>query len=244
MPVKFIESFKLKYRALKYQHKNDKGGIQYIKTVIKSGQTVLDIGSHKAGYLYFMITQVGEKGSVFAFEPQFILFQYITKLKKMFKWNNVTVEHLAISDKTGESILYIPTNKVKKGSSPSASVLKSNDNSKGFTEIVACETLDSYCNRKNIKPDFLKIDIEGNELNLFQGGIETLKKYKPKIFVEIEARHVGEKRVLETFRFMEALNYEAHFIHGLKRIPLTSFSFEKYQNVNDKANYCNNFTFE
>jgi len=241
---KIIESVKLRYRARKYKMQNDKGGILYINNSVKTGQTVFDIGAHKAGYLYFMLQQVGEKGKVVAFEPQSTLFHYIVKLKTLFGWNNVTIEHLALSDKNGETTVYIPANKVKRGSSPGASVLKSKNDDNCFTEVVDTETLDSYCTRKNINPNFLKIDIEGHELNFFQGGINTLKKNKPKIIVEIEARHVGKEKVLETFEFMKSLNYEGHFIHGLNRISLSSFSFDKYQNVNDKSNYCNNFTFE
>ena len=106
------------------------------------------------------------------------------------------------------------------------------------------DTLDLYCKQHNIKPDFLKIDVEGNELKVFQGGVDTLKKYKPKILVEIEAKHVGQERVLETFEFLKAFGYHGHIIHGLIRQPLADFRFDKYQNINDRKNYCNNFIFE
>lgn len=79
--MKLIESIKLRHRANKYKNKDDIGGIAYINSAIKKGQTVLDIGAHKAGYLYFMLRQVGDKGEVFAFEPQSNLYQYIKKLK-------------------------------------------------------------------------------------------------------------------------------------------------------------------
>lgn len=244
MFIRFIERFKLKYRAAKYKTKNDRGGIVYILDSIKNGQTVFDIGAHKAGYLYYMLAQVGKQGQVVAFEPQSNLYKYISKLKTSFKWDNVSVEHLALSDKNGETTLYIPANKVKKGSSPGASVLADKNSNNCITELVKIETLDSYCLRQNIIPDFLKIDIEGNELNFFRGAVTILQKYKPKIIVEIEARHVGKNKVLETFEFMKSLNYEGCFIHGLNRIPLASFSFEKHQNISDAANYCNNFIFE
>ncbi|MDD5571301.1 MAG: FkbM family methyltransferase [Bacteroidales bacterium] len=243
--MKFIESIKLQKRARKYKNKDDKGGIAYITSVITKGQTALDIGAHKAGYLYFMLRQVGGKGMVFAFEPQSKLYNYIIKIKELFSWNNVIVENLALSDTAGTATLYIPANKVSKASSPGATIVEQKEHKEiGATEIAATETLDSYCSRHNIKPDFLKIDVEGNELKIFLGGVETLKKYKPKILVEIEARHVGQEKVLETFRFMESLGYKGNFIHGLNYMPISSFSFDKFQNTGNMKNYCNNFIFE
>jgi FkbM family methyltransferase len=244
--MKFIESIKLRLRANKYKNKNDKGGIAYINSSIKKGQTVLDIGAHKAGYLYFMLKQVGDQGKVFAFEPQSNLYQYLKKIQSLFKWENVTIEHLALSDSAGIVTLYIPTNKVSNAaSSPGATIVEHREQSTfSATESVSTETLDSYCLRHNIQPAFIKIDVEGNELKIFQGGVETLKKYKPKIIVEIEARHVGQEKVLETFKFMESLGYSGHLLHDLNRVPLTEFSFDKYQNTNDMKNYSNNFIFE
>ncbi|MBI4947087.1 MAG: FkbM family methyltransferase [Bacteroidetes bacterium] len=158
---------------------------------------------------------------------------------------NVSIEHLALSDTAGKTTLYIPSNKKSKATSPGATIVQNfNRTDIGATEEVRTETLDSYCNQHNIHPDFLKIDVEGNELRIFQGGIETLKKHKPKILVEIEARHVGKEKVFETFKFLEALSYQGYFICDTKRIPLSSFHFEKHQNTEDQKNYCNNFVFE
>jgi len=243
--LKIIESIKLRHRANKYKNKDDIGGIAYVNSVIKKGQTVLDIGAHKAGYLYFMLNNVGDTGKVFAFEPQTNLYQYISKIKSLFKWDNVTLEHLALSDSAATVKLYIPVNNVSKASSPGATIVEHDDKTiYSMTENVSTDTLDAYCKTHSIKPDFLKIDVEGNELKIFQGGIYTLKNYKPKIIVEIEARHIGEERVLETIRFLESLGYTGYFLHGLERVPVADFSFEKYQNLTDKKNYCNNFIFE
>lgn len=243
--MKLIEGFKLKLRATKYKNKDDVGGIAYINSTIKKGDTVLDIGAHKAGYLFFMLKQVGGSGKIVAFEPQSTLYNYIKKMKTLFNWGNVTIEHLALSDSVGTVTLYIPTNKANKTSTPGATIVNHKVDSKfNKTENVSTETLDSYCTRNNIQPDFLKIDVEGNELKIFQGGVNTLKKYKPKIMVEIEALHVGQEQVLGTFKFIESLGYTGFILHHLERVPLVNFSFEKYQNISDRKNYCNNFAFE
>lgn len=243
--MKIIENIKLLHRASRYKYMNDKGGIAYINANVSEGQTVMDIGANKAGYLYFLLKQIGHKGKAIAFEPQTTLFQYITKIKKMFDWNNLTVEHLVISDEEGVAILYIPHEKAGKDYQMKATVIKHTLNPEFLsTEGVNSETLDTYCERKKIRPNFIKIDVEGNELKVLEGGIDTLKHYKPKILVEIDGRYIGKPMVLETLHFMHWMKYKGSFINGLKRLPLDQFNFEIHQNINDMDNYCNNFIFE
>lgn len=243
--MKIFEKIKLYLRAKKYEIKNDKRGIAYINNSIQKGQTVIDIGAHKAGYLYFMQKRVGNTGKIYAFEPQSLLFDYLLEIKKIMNWNNVSVEKIAISDTVGSVNLYIASNKTGQASSPSATILEDNTiKSVVRTETVNTDTLDNYCSKYDIKPSLLKIDVEGNELKVFKGAYNTLKQYKPKIIVEIEAIHVGEKKVLETFEFLKSIGYEGRIVHVDGEIPLDQFSFEKYQNKGDKINYCNNFIFE
>jgi len=243
--MKFIEHIKLSHRAHKYKNKEDKGGIKYILNTLRTGQTVFDIGAHKGGYLYLMLNQIGVNGRLFAFEPQLILYTYLTKIKTLFNWNNVIVEHLALSDSYGNATLYIPMNKSRLSSPASTLIMPLERKSIRAQEVVVTDTLDRYCRKNNIKPDFLKIDTEGNELNILKGGIQTIKKYKPKILVECEARHVGREKVFETFKFLDDLGYRGSFIFGADRIPLAAFSFEIYQNpLTEKKMYCNNFIFD
>ena len=51
--------------------------------------------------------------------------------------------------------------------------------------IVDVTTIDTFCNDKNIIPDFIKMDIEGAELSALQGGIETIKKCRPQLAISI-----------------------------------------------------------
>jgi FkbM family methyltransferase len=242
---KIIEKQKLMLRANRYRNKLDKGGIAYLLSAIKKGQTVMDIGAHKAGYLYWMVKQTGSTGMAYSFEPQRRLYEYICKIKTIYQWDNLVVENMALSDKNGVATLYIPGGKSGLHSSPGATIVeKKRDHFEGATENVEMQSMDTYCAKYDLKPDFLKIDVEGNELRVFQGGINTLKTYKPKILVEIESRHAGEDQAVETFRLMESLGYTGHFIHGSALLPLPSFSFGNYQNMQDQENYCNNFIFE
>jgi FkbM family methyltransferase len=240
--MKILELIKLRYRAYKYKTRNDRGEIAYIESVLKPGQTVLDIGAHKAGYLYIMLQKVGASGKIYAFEPQSRLHSYITGLKQMFGWDNVTVEHLALSDAPGKVTLFIPAAKGK-FTSPGATIAPKEQGEYGIKEDVATEKLDDYCARNNIVPDLLKIDVEGNELRVFKGGAHILATCKPSIIFECEARHVGREQVLETFNYLRLLGYEGYFIRGEQKVSLTHFNFDEHQ-VEGRKPYCNNFIFE
>lgn len=240
--MKIIEYIRLACRARKYKTRNDRGEIAYMESVLKPGQTALDIGAHKAGYLYIMLKKVGEAGRVIAFEPQSVLFAYISKLKNLFRWTNVTVEHLALSDAAGKVTLFVPAQKGKL-SSPGATIVPESRSAYGIKEEVRTETLDAYCARHGIAPDFLKVDVEGNELRVFKGAAHTLAAYKPTILFECEARHVGREQVLQTFEYLRLLGYNGYFICAERKLSLSLFDFELHQVVGKKP-YCNNFVFE
>lgn len=240
---RMVERKKLVLRANKYKHKEDRGGVAYLLNTIKRGHIVFDIGAHKGGYLYFMRQQVGTKGGVYAFEPQQLLYEYLQKIKGSLQWSNVTVEPYAVSDTEGEAILYIPFNHGRQ-SSPGATIVDTfRDTSIQRKEPVTTIALDVYCICNDIKPSFLKIDVEGNELNVFRGAEKLLRYHKPHILFECEARHVGKDKLFETLGYLKNVGYTGYFICGEQRLPISQFSIEKYQGRNS-GNYCNNFIFE
>jgi hypothetical protein len=47
-------------------------------------------------------------------------------------------------------------------------------------------TIDSFVNEKKLsKVDFIKMDIEGAEMSALEGGIETIRKFRPKLAIAI-----------------------------------------------------------
>ncbi|TVR38348.1 MAG: FkbM family methyltransferase [Cryomorphaceae bacterium] len=239
-----FQKLKLRLRARKYQRKTDPGGIAFLRQTLLPGQCAFDIGAHRAGYLYHMMDCVGSSGYVHAFEPQSALYDYISRVKPLMGWQNLRLEHLALSDRIGKVTLHIPVNKVNKGSSPGASIVEGVASGEiALRETVPMDTLDGYCERNKVIPDFLKVDVEGNELNVFKGGAGVLLEHKPAILVEIEERHIGRQQMEETFQWLRDCGYEGHFIRGHERLPLSAFSVEQHQDTRGEGPYCNNFTF-
>ena len=55
---------------------------------------------------------------------------------------------------------------------------------------------------------FIKIDVEGHEKEVIEGGINTIKKFKPKLLVEIEKKYT-KKDVSATVNYINSLGYSS-----------------------------------
>jgi hypothetical protein len=91
---------------------------------------------------------------------------------------------------------------------------------------VEVVTLDSYCAEKSIKIiDFIKIDVEGFEPEVFKGASEVFNKIQPK-FIQIEFNWHHLFRNTSLLYFSEKLpNYDCYqliYDGWIKRDPLTN----------------------
>ncbi len=105
------------------------------------------------------------------------------------------------------------------------------------------KTLDDYA-FENVC--LVKIDVEGHELEVLKGGVQTLQRERPVILVEIEQRH-HNLPISEVFAYLMAQDFAGFFLGSGKLVPLSEFSFETHQkpylkDVNNRA-YVNNFLF-
>lgn len=233
---------RFKCHASRYRKKVDQGGIAYLASAVCSGQVVFDIGAHKGGHLYYIRSRVGNAGKVFAFEPQLKLSQQLRRLVRAFRWHNVRVEHLAFSHQPGEVVMYIPKENTSR-TSLGATLTPQGSLQGFFTESITATTLDSYCREAGLWPDFLKIDVEGAELNVLRGASCLLNNIRPKILMECEAWRVGQEQVKHTFEYLYSFGYVGYFIQGVEKRPLEEFDFSQHQNPNAGV-YSNNFIFE
>lgn len=241
-----LENIKFKYRALRYRYKLDPIEVQYLERKIKPGETVVDIGAHKGGYLYWLHKAVGQSGRVYAFEPQPNLYAYLQTICADKAYANVQLEHAGISDQSGQLDFFIP--KSSGASSPGAT-FNSHKKEAEVCEIITVKTLtlDQYFTDKQ-PPSFLKIDVEGHELNVFKGAENLLKNTKPTILVECEQRHL-QYPIDQVFNYLLEFGYTGFFVQQQQIQALSKFSLEQHQRADTadfwKApNYCNNFIFE
>lgn len=214
---------------------------------LKSGDLALDIGAHKGGYLHWIRKSVGAEGKVIAFEPQVILFDYLTSAIANFGHQNIALHHAGVSSQAGSLKLYIP--KAEGGTSPGATLESRADTSQGHFLEVPVYKLDEILKDRTQKVNLIKLDVEGHELEVFKGAEDVLKNDRPRIIFECENRHLNDIQVEDVFDHLMGLGYTGHFFYNGKLTSLAEFDASVHQatengEIVDKRNYANNFVFE
>lgn len=162
-----ISIYSFLYRRLTFLGLYEPGTVILIKKLLKEGMTFLDLGAHRGYYTLLASKLVGEKGRVFAFEPAPENFALLaTNVKGR---SNVTLVQKAVSNKSGTAKFFL---------SPDASVTHSlyqvGDNWQWIE--VEVTSLDEFFRDKDLRIDFIKMDIEGAEMSALEGMAELIKK--------------------------------------------------------------------
>ncbi|MDR1342306.1 MAG: FkbM family methyltransferase [Prevotellaceae bacterium] len=147
--------------------------------LIKDGDTVFDIGGN-IGWYALHVAQKYPSSTVCSFEPLPPTFEQLRSNIRINGAQNITANNIGFSDSAGEVEFFIDP-----AISGNASMV--NVAEKEHVQVFRCrvETLDSYVSSTSAKVDFIKCDVEGAELFVFRGGINTLKNQQPIVFTEM-----------------------------------------------------------
>ena len=186
----------------------------------KTGSVVFDIGAHQGNYT-LMLADKFPGSRIFSFEPNPSSFELLTKRFSAY-WN---VEPIlaAVSNRDANAVLFVDSSNP---TSSHSTLLKDGQISilnKSSLDEVEVETLtvDSFCEANQIDSiAFLKIDTEGNELNVLEGAAGLLKEYRISI-IQIEFTQLNiETRIFQRDIREQLPNYEFFRLSENRLIPL------------------------
>jgi FkbM family methyltransferase len=144
---------------------------------LREGMTVFDVGAN-VGELTLLFSRFVGSGGVHAFEASSAAFKRLQLVCDATERRNVTLNHLALSDKSGLIRLHVYEDAYLSFNSQAVRPMKdygADVESIGVEEIAAT-TVDDYCTREKIERiDLLKIDVEGAELQVMQGARRMLQ---------------------------------------------------------------------
>jgi FkbM family methyltransferase len=143
---------------------------ELVKGLIRPGDVVLDVGANIGYYTLLFSRLIGERGFVFAFEPDPANFQLLGRNLEINGSKNVSAVPLAVGDKDGPGRLFLC------GDNPGDH--RMHDGGEGRPAVaVQCVSLDEYFRRHTGLFNFLKIDVQGSEWAVFQGMRNLLAKH-------------------------------------------------------------------
>jgi FkbM family methyltransferase len=174
---------------------------EIFSTLSLSSNTVFDIGSY-TGIYALVAAKSNNQLKVYAFEPNPNLFAALEKNLKLNRIGNVKSEQMALDKESGEAYLYLNHDI----HTSIGSLLQSS--SAGDKFLVNKTTLDIYCANNSINCiNLMKIDVEGYETNILQGGLSIIMKSNPIMLMESLSRKTLETQyeLLSKFGYLYPL---------------------------------------
>jgi FkbM family methyltransferase len=143
-----------------------------MRRLVKAGDVVFDIGANIGLHTALLSRLVGVDGLVVAFEPSPAVLPALRRTVAAMR--NALLFPVALSNEARESVLYLAEQL-----SAVASLANWTNGQYGRTHQVSCEErrLDDLIAAHDIpRPNFIKCDVEGAELKVFQGGTSNLNR--------------------------------------------------------------------
>lgn len=146
---------------------------------IRPGNTVIDVGAHRGRHLGPMLECVGNGGKVIAYEPLPFAF---ADLRSTFQQSNVFLFNCALGDRTGDTS-FVHARGTPEESGLRQRIFNNPDNANPETINVKVSRLDDHT-RELESIDYIKMDIEGGEIDCLRGAEKTLRTFRPLVSVE------------------------------------------------------------
>jgi FkbM family methyltransferase len=153
--------------------------IKFIRTLLQAGECALDIGANYGAYTNVMASKVGSSGAVYAFEPASETAAYLRESIEINACANIALKQVALSNYSGSA-------RLQTGMISECNRLLHEDES-AVSEVVEVVTLDEAMGGVSCGDiSFVKIDAEGEEKQVLEGGNVFFTNYSPLIMLEIK----------------------------------------------------------
>ncbi len=169
-----------------------------LSELVGPGSVCLDVGAAAGLYTLALSHLVGPTGQVHSIEPLPFVHRVWTRLLGANDADNVQQYTGALGLEPGKGVMSVPIGRYGLVTGRSfltgrSKGLGSNSEFEGHVDVVVdVDTMDGLCDRIGLnRLDFIKIDVEGAELHVLEGGQRAIETYRPALLVEIEERHIS-----------------------------------------------------
>jgi FkbM family methyltransferase len=187
--------------------------VHLLSLLCDNDSRVLDVGAN-IGMTALALSQICPRGQIVAIEPMPRTFQYLRRNVCEADSGNIEIFNFALGSREGVALMQgHPSNFA-------CSFIADNykiPDSDHFSHKVTVKRLDeTFCELPLDRLDFMKVDVEGFELEVFAGAKKTLTTYRPIVFLEMNHwclniyRQISipefRVRLMEYFPYIYAIN--------------------------------------
>ena len=199
------------------EREHDRALLRAMTRLIRPGDVIFDVGAHVGEISVPVARLCGPQGNVFAFEPAPESCARLRKNLELNDCSNVHVEQVALGERAGTVQLNVFPVAYSAWNSMGRPVYADGDGvpvASSTPVDVPSTTLDDFCTARAIaRINFLKVDVEGCERDVFRGAARMLREKRiDHICFEISqiplkgAGHTAR----ETFTILEDYDYGSY----------------------------------
>jgi FkbM family methyltransferase len=185
------------------------------------GLVVYDVGAFQGSLTMFFASRCAH---VVSYEPNSINHTRLLENLRLNALNNVTVRKLGVGASSGSGdLVFMPLMTGGGSLEPKTVDQLKKSGAEVESERIQITTIDQDITEVGLpRPDFLKIDIEGLELEALKGAAKTLAACRPSLFLEMHGETLREKRrkVTEIVDWLAKVGY-ADVLHVETGTPIT-----------------------
>jgi len=179
----------------------------------KGKKCIIDIGGHIGLAPLPMSRAAAAEGKVYSFEPADPDRFYFSENVRLSGIENIEIIDCLAGKTCKEDVVFYQ----QKDESGLSSLVVRDKHPERYIETHKKQvSIDAFCKEKGISPEIIKIDAEGNELDILEGAMDTLKICKPVIFLSIHDWHIQKlgRKTNEIYGILEKAAYEIVNMNG------------------------------
>tara|TARA_R110002124_G_scaffold199767_2_gene366564 strand:+ start:9982 stop:10815 length:834 start_codon:yes stop_codon:yes gene_type:complete len=172
--------------------------IAVLEKLVNEDDIVLDIGSHIGIYALALAKKLSNKGAILAFEPNRLIFQQLCANISINNISNIYTHQAALSNH--QESLYSSELDFNTSSNKTDLALNSNCVGESTTVVVIDRLNLPRCN-------LMKVTTNGMEINVLTGAANTIKKYRPILYVENSVKSYSKDLIM----LLESFDYDLYW---------------------------------
>lgn len=203
---------------------------------LKPGHVFFDVGAHHGWVSMWTLPLVGKEGAVYSFEPSPANLSILEWHRNINNFSQWTIVPKAVSDEDAVERRFFlidsgdsPMNSLTTGV-PGTPLMEGRDIGKINIQTI---TLDTFCKEVGVRPNLVKIDVEGAELLVLRGAGRLLGESYPTIILAVHPYWLPTGQ--SPAQIAELLSANGYTVFDSKGQPVGSLRSGEYLCLNAKA---------